>query len=436
MRVEAVVTEGVGRVSWVFQDRGCVLVVNPVADIEVYGKWLSGADRVVVVVTHYDWGVCGGHWELGRRGAEVYLPGEERGIEWCGWHVEFHSCFEGVADVLVVGSRSGRVGWLVGSGLLSYPRPLFYLEGGIGGGRLAEVEKRLGRCVLDLMERYAIHEEARFFPTVLSSGGGVGVEGWGQGIPPRYTDWLEVVKGLVEGEVHGSGVLPTVWRRYRVLWNRGEVEGGVGGGGVVRVDMRSGGHVRETGLFPSIPYVSGRWMWEYLPLVVSSPGVGLEVVVDGGVVREEVVRQLVRFGFGRARVRLVSFEEVAAAEELLPVVVIDVEEFRLDLLFDPYPFYVVDVRPEEWYVEGHIRGAEHLPLSELIGGLGEEGGSGLTGREKIYVYGRDLEEALMGCWWLVRLGGGKVPVLRVVDGSVDAFLEKDLPVYKTVDVSR
>ncbi len=430
------VTEGVGRVSWVFQEGGCVLVVNPFADVEVYDRWLEGARRVVVVVTHYDWGVCGGHHALRALGAEVYLPGEVGGIEWCGWQVEFHSCLEGVEDVVVVGSRSGRVGWIVGGGLLSYPRPLFYLEGRLGGGgRLAEVEKRLGRWVLDLMKRYAIHEEARFFPTVLSFGGGDGGgEGWGQGIPPRYGDWLEVVRGLAEGEVHGSGVLPTVWRRYRVSWNRGEVEEGGSAGRVVRVDMRSGGHVRETGLFPSIPYVSGRWLWEYLPLVVSVPGVGLEVVVeDEG---QEVLRQLIRFGFGRERIRLRSYEELVGEEELMPVVVIDVEEFRLDLLFDPYPFYVVDVRPESWYVEGHIRGAEHLPLSELIAGLGEEGGSGLTGREKIYVYGRDVEEALMGWWWLVRLGGGKMPVLRVVDGTVEAFLEKDLPVYKTIDVSR
>lgn len=113
------------------------------------------------------------------------------------------------------------------------------------------------------------------------------------------------------------------------------------------------------------------------------------------------------------------------------VIGISAEEFSLDYRFDIHEFSVVDVRPPALVEEGYVQGADALSLEELLD-LPPDALEIRNTRTKVYVYGRDEEEALMGGLLLRKLG---VPHVLVIRGNFRDFYDVDLPIIRTVHFS-
>ncbi len=102
------------------------------------------------------------------------------------------------------------------------------------------------------------------------------------------------------------------------------------------------------------------WAGSLLPfdkpmIVVTQPGM-----------EEETLIRLSRVGFDKVEGYLKgSFEAWQAAGEKVDMIIdIEADELAMDLPHDPN-LVVVDVRRETEYAEGHVKGAQNIPLSEM-----------------------------------------------------------------------
>jgi hydroxyacylglutathione hydrolase len=96
------------------------------------------------------------------------------------------------------------------------------------------------------------------------------------------------------------------------------------------------------------------------------------------------------------------------------------DEFELDFNFDE--FYLIDLRTEDQYEEGHLEYAESIPLSEI-----EEAIPDLNPDVMYYLYGHSFEDAVFAAALFKRGGFHK---LRVVNEGYDALKQTNISIIK------
>jgi rhodanese-related sulfurtransferase len=106
---------------------------------------------------------------------------------------------------------------------------------------------------------------------------------------------------------------------------------------------------------------------------------------------------------------------------------VNVEDLASWLIEERHDFVVVDVRSGEDYERGHIAGARHIPIAEL---LGEEALAGLPTDRKVIVYSNGSENGAKAAT-LLRVAGLDA---HVVTGGYNAWhnriLNPDIPLQE------
>jgi glyoxylase-like metal-dependent hydrolase (beta-lactamase superfamily II)/rhodanese-related sulfurtransferase len=90
------------------------------------------------------------------------------------------------------------------------------------------------------------------------------------------------------------------------------------------------------------------------------------LVTDPGQEKETVVR-LARVGFSNIEGYLSGGIEgwIKAGEEIDLIIDVEADELAMDIPYDPH-LVVVDVRRETEFADGHVRGAQNIPLNDLV----------------------------------------------------------------------
>ncbi len=172
-------------------------------------------------------------------------------------------------------------------------------------------------------------------------------------------------------------------------------------------------------------YLSPRYIEEYFHALVLSPSTPVYIIHDFASA-STLGEKLLRVGKVEAAFEIEEekLEEYFKSRDM--IIGISAEEFAMDYNYDVHSFYLVDVRPLYQSKEGHVQGADLIPIRELLK-LKHE----FEPRDKVYVYGRDLDEALIGAFILKRMGALNV---RVVTDPFEKFFEYDIPIVRTVHV--
>lgn len=195
---------------------------------------------------------------------------------------------------------------------------------------------------------------------------------------------------------------------------------------VILLDTRHGAHFIE-GYVPGSIFIGleGRFAeWAGSLLSFEQP---LLLVTEAGKEEETIVR-LSRVGFSQFKGYLDGgFEAWKAANETIDMIIsIEADELAMDLPHDPL-VQVVDVRKEPEFVEGHVKGAINMPLSDmtdlaLLAGFEEE--------QHLYIHCAGGYRSVIACSLLKKQG---VHNLRNVEGGWAKIQEeKRIPTEKEI----
>jgi rhodanese-related sulfurtransferase len=159
---------------------------------------------------------------------------------------------------------------------------------------------------------------------------------------------------------------------------------------------------------------------EYAELLLE-PDMKLILLAESGQ-ETAISRNLLKTGFANlAGIIDGGFDEwIAAGGKVDLIIDITAEEFELDFNFDE--FYLIDLRTEDQYKEGHFEYAENLPLTEL-----EEAIPDLNPDVTYYLYGNTFEDAAFAAALFKRGGFYK---LRAVNEGYEALKNTKIPVIK------
>jgi len=159
---------------------------------------------------------------------------------------------------------------------------------------------------------------------------------------------------------------------------------------------------------------------EYAELILE-PEIKLVLLTEPGQ-ETSIYRNLLKTGFANLTGILNGGYDAWVKTEGTKDLIIDItpEEFELDFNFDE--FYLIDLRTEDQYEEGHFEYAENLPLSEI-----EEAIPDLNPDLTYYLYGNSFEDAAFAGALFKRGGFHK---LRIVNDGYEALKNTKIPVIK------
>ncbi len=444
MYVHPVIWEPKGRISWILGGEKSSVVINPFRDATVFEQITQNQHTPIryVILTYLDDEVVLGASELARKGVRILLPDEwevefpyivpEEPIFWEGFFIQRNHPPATLSDYESIWEweRDGRVRMVTGGPLLAY--------GGmdrIPANNIEQIRQRLAQLQPHFSALFHRYEPETYLLTTCFRH--EELEGEFQ-LPLRWKAWVEQTKDLLTQLESDPWLLYKPmrgWHQLRLKRNRtflpllDEVlkpleqvveqwpeEAAV-------IDVRSPDEM-ELGFVPGSWYLPLSFLEEYAEKLIL-PEQPIVLVGSGERLLNAAVR-LARLGADHFIGRI-DFDQWRQKHQIDMVIPISADELEWDYQFDE-TFFLVDVRPSEIVdYEGIISSAENIPLEELLA-LEYRFKPG----DKVYVYGRNAEEALMGAIILRRKGA---PIVRAVQADFETLKEKDLPVYRIVHLN-
>ncbi len=444
MFIHPVILEHKGRISWVVGHNGSSVVINPFRDVEVYFN-IAGERGFPIrycFLTHIDDEVVLGCSELARRGIRVFIPAEwgiqyphiipDIPVRWEGFAIKRASLPVSVYE------EEGLWEWFLGEDIkIIVPGPTISIGGipEIASLSTTALKKQLTTIFSkfdELTNRYSpdtIVLPAAFHSSVL--------EGEFK-LPYKFEYWIDDmkdVKDFAETDPWYFYKPESGWHKIRREKNRVELTSiekvisplkteleEIPDNAIV-LDIRSVEEI-EYGFIPQANYLPVNLLEEYAEKLVP-PGASVVLVGDEAEVISVGIR-LARLGIDKflGRVDFMKWRETHEFDMIIPI---EGDELEWDFQFDD-TFFLVDVRPEHIVNEtGIISSAENIPFEDLLA-LNYRFKEG----DKVYVYGRDAGEALMGAFILRRKGA---PIVRAVITPFNQLLDLDLPVYRIIHLN-
>ncbi len=423
---------------------GTSIVINPFRDVDVYFSIANERHMPIryCLMTHIDDEVVLGCSEMARKGIRVFLPDD--------WHIEFphiipeipirwhEFSIKGIELPVSVYEREGLWEWYLGDDLKMLAAGPTISIGGIpeiASSSTSSLKKKLHK-VFDFFQelRNKYMPDTIVLPSAFHSSI---LEGEFK-LPYKFAYWLddiEEVKDYVETDPWYFYKPESGWHKIRKEKNKIELpnldevikpltkEIEEIPENVVVLDIRSVDDI-EYGFIPQSNYLPTNLLEEYAEKLVPP---GAPVVLVGN--EHEAIKtgiRLARLGIDKF-VGRIDFMKWRNSHEFDMIIPIQGDEFEWDFQFDD-TFFLVDVRPEHIVNEtGIISSAENIPFEELIG-LNYRFKEG----DKVYVYGRDAGEAIMGAIILKRKGA---PIVRAIVESFESLMERDIPVYRIINLN-
>jgi len=443
MFIHPVILEKKGRISWVVGNNGSSVVINPFRDVEVYFNIANERSLPIkyCFLTHIDDEIVLGCSELAHRGIRVFVPADwdiqyphivpDIPVKWEGFFIKRASLPVSVYE------EEGLWEWFLGEEIkIIVSGPTISIGGipEIASSSTTALKKKLAAVfgkLNELTQRYS--PDTIVLPTAFHSSV---LEGEFK-LPYKFEYWIDDIKDVrdfAETDPWYFYKPESGWHKIRREKNRIElptmeevisplktVLEEIPDNAVV-LDIRSVEEI-EYGFIPQANYLPVNLLEEYAEKLVP-PGAPVVLVGNESEAISVGIR-LARLGIDKflGRIDFMKWRETHEFDMIIPITG---EELELDFQTDD-SFFLIDVRPEHIVNEtGIISSAENIPFEGLLA-LDYRFKEG----DKVYVYGRDGGEAIMGAMILKRKGA---PIVRAVITPFEDLLDLDLPTYRIINL--